>query len=171
MQMEAGLDSGPVFHRASTPIAPFDTGATLADRLARMGAVALIDTLSLIAGGVARPQPQDESAATYAPKITRESARVVWTRESSHVARVIRAFDPAPGAWTTLDHVPLKLFQPTVLEATGEPGTVLEAGRFLVVACGDGAIGLEQVQPAGKKRLSVEEWVRGRAIAPGARLA
>lgn len=171
MQMEAGLDSGPVLHRVTTPILPDDTGGSLAARMADLGASALVEALSLIVAGAARPQPQDESAVTFAPKIDRTVARIDWTRPAGAVARQIRAFDPVPGAWTALGEDPVKLFSPRVSDRSGEPGEVLAAGERLLVACGSGSVMLREVQPAGKNRMSVEAWVRGRGIEAGRRLA
>jgi methionyl-tRNA formyltransferase len=170
MQMEAGLDSGPVLHRVVTQIDPEEVAGTLAERLAELGATALIETLSLISGGLARAQPQDNARATYAPKIDRDMARLVWQRDASTLARQVRAFDPAPGAWTTLNGYVLKLFGAREVAGAGEPGTVLAAGDRLVVAAARGAIAVNEVQPAGKTRLPVEAWVRGRGVSLGQRL-
>lgn len=170
MQMEAGMDSGPALHRAVTAIKPDETAGQLAERLAELGGNALIETLSLISGGLARPQPQDHAKATFAPKIDREMARLVWTRDAATLVRQVRAFDPSPGAWTILNGGVLKLFNAREVPGTGEPGEVLAAGERLVVAAGRGAVAATEVQPAGKSRLSVEAWVRGRGIAAGQRL-
>ncbi len=171
MQMEAGLDSGPVLHRVATPIEPHETAGELMARLAGLGATGLIEALSLISGGLARAQPQDHSRATYAPKIERELAKLVWERDATTLVRQIRAFDPVPGAWAMLNGGILKVFGAREVSGTGEPGSVLAAGDRLVVAAGRGAVAIQEVQPAGKTRISVAAWVRGRAIAPGQRLA
>jgi methionyl-tRNA formyltransferase len=167
MQMEAGLDSGPIIHRVATAIDGDETAGSLAARLADIGAVALVEALSLISGGLARPQPQDHAKATYAPKIDREMARLAWQRDAATLARQIRAFDPAPGAWATLNGSVIKLFAAREVPGTGEPGTVLSAGDRMVIAAGRGALAVQEVQPAGKARMPVEAWVRGRGIAPG----
>jgi methionyl-tRNA formyltransferase len=164
MQMDEGLDSGPVLHHIATPIGKEETAGSLSERLAGLGASALVEALSLLSGGLARPQPQNHARATYAPKLDREMARVPWDREAAGVARHIRAFDPAPGAWTTLDGSPIKLFGAREAPGTGEPGQVLEAGERLVIATGTGAIEVDAVQPAGKPRMPVADWVRGRGI-------
>jgi len=171
MQMDTGLDSGPVLHRVATPIGPEETAGALADRLAELGATALVDTLSLVTGGFARPEPQDPRGVTLAPKIDRDSARLDWRLDAPALARQVRAFDPAPGAWTTLDQGPLKLFGAVATRDQGEPGRVLAADDRLVVGCGEGALAVREVQPAGRTRLSVADWTRGRGIAAGARLA
>jgi methionyl-tRNA formyltransferase len=170
MQMEAGLDSGPIIHRVSTAIDGNETAGALAARLADIGASALVEALSLISGGLARPQPQDHAKATYAPKIDREMARLVWQRDAATLARQIRAFDPAPGAWATLNGSVVKLFAAREVPGTGETGTVLSAGDRVIIAAGRGALAVQEVQPAGKARMPVEAWVRGRGIAPGGRL-
>ena len=170
MQMEAGLDSGPILHRVDTAITPDETAGQLSERLAELGGTALIEALSLISGSLVRPQPQDHTRATFAPKIDREMARVVWERDAATLVRQVRAFDPSPGAWSTLNGGILKLFSAREVPGTGEPGEVLAAGERLVVAAGRGAIAINEVQPAGKNRLPVEAWVRGRGVAAGQRL-
>jgi methionyl-tRNA formyltransferase len=171
MQMEEGLDSGPMLHHVTTSIGPDETAGSLAMRLADLGAGALIEALSLLSGGLARPQPQDHARATYAPKLDREIARLVWQRDAPALVRQIRAFDPAPGAWADLNGGTLKLFGAREAPGSGEPGTVLEAASRLVIAAGSGAVAVSEVQPAGKTRLPVEAWVRGRGITAGQRLA
>jgi methionyl-tRNA formyltransferase len=170
MQMDEGLDSGPVLHRVATPIGADETSGSLSNRLAEIGATALVEALSLMAGGLARPQPQDHSRATYAPKIDREMARVAWERDATTLVRQVRAFDPVPAAWTMMNGCMLKLFGAREVPGAGEPGTVLAAGDRMVVAAGRGALAVNEVQPAGRTRLSVEAWVRGRGISPGQRL-
>jgi methionyl-tRNA formyltransferase len=170
MQMEAGLDSGPTIHRVATAIGPDETAGQLTERLAELGGGALIEALSLVSGGLARPQLQDHARATYAPKVDREMARLVWERDAATLVRQVRAFDPSPGAWTTLNGGALKLFSAREVPGTGEPGDVLAAGERLVVAAARGAIAVNEVQPAGKNRLPVEAWVRGRGVAAGQRL-
>jgi methionyl-tRNA formyltransferase len=180
MEMEAGLDSGPVLRRAETPIAPDETAGGLSIRLAELGAQTLLEALADIRSGKAHAEPQDDAAATFAPKLDRTTARVRWEDPADQVARRIRAMDPAPGAWTTLGGAEIKLFGGrtggsaggrTGGSAGGEaaPGTVLEAGLRLVVATGEGAVSIAEVQPAGKRRLGVSEWARGRGVAAGQR--
>lgn len=171
MRMEEGLDTGPVLLRLDTAIYDHETSGDLAVRLAALGAKALVTALELLEKGAARPAPQDASAATYAPKIDRDQARLDWSHEATALARQVRAFDPAPGAWTTHQGSPLKLFGPTPTDARGEPGTVISVGEQLVVAAGNGSLAVREVQPAGKSRLAVDAWARGRGIAAGERLA
>ena len=171
MQMDEGLDSGPVLHRLTTSIASDETSGSLTARLAELGATALVEALSLIAGGLARPQSQDHSRATYAPKVDRESARLVWERDATTLERQVRAFDPSPGAWTMLNGNVLKLFGAREVPGAGEPGSVLAAGDRLVIAAGRGALAVQEIQPAGRNRLPVAAWVRGRGVATGQRLS
>ncbi|MBA3760293.1 MAG: methionyl-tRNA formyltransferase [Gemmatimonadales bacterium] len=170
MQMEEGLDSGPVLHHLVTPIGHEETAGDLAGRLAELGATALVEAISLYSSGRARPVPQDQANATYAPKFDREQARVAWQREAPGLVQQIRAFDPAPGAWTELNGSTLKLFGGQVAAGSGEPGTVLQTGGRLVVAAGTGAVAVSEVQPAGKTRIPVEAWLRGRGVTVGERL-
>jgi methionyl-tRNA formyltransferase len=107
MQMEEGLDSGPVLHRIATPLGDGETAGGLATRLSELGANALVDALSLLTGGFAKPEPQHSAGVTLAPKIDRDSARLDWRREAVALARQVRAFDPAPGAWATLADAPV----------------------------------------------------------------
>lgn len=169
MQMEEGLDSGPVIHRIATPIGAHETAGGLAGRLADLGATALIQALSLVSGGLARPQPQDHAQATYAPKLDRDMARLDWQGTAVTLVRKIRAFDPSPGAWTMLNGSALKLFGAREEPGSGTPGEVLAAGDRLIVAAGNGAIAVTEVQPAGKTRLPVGAWVHGRGIDVGQR--
>jgi methionyl-tRNA formyltransferase len=169
MRMEEGLDSGPVLHRISTPIADGETAGSLTSRLATLGAGALVEALSLLSAGAGAAQPQEADGVTYAPKISREVARLDWSRDAASLERQVRAFDPVPGAWTSLDGAPVKLFGGMPAVGGGEPGTVLAASDRLVIAGGTGAIAVSEVQPAGRNRLSVADWVRGRGIRTGSR--
>ena len=166
MQMEAGLDSGPVLHTVRTPIGADETTGELTPRLAELGAQALIDALSLLGAGAARPRPQDHTAATFAPKVSRDLAHIDWNDDATVVHRRIRAMDPDPGAWTLLDGETFKLFGATLHDDRGTPGQVLAVGTTIRVACGAGAIEAHQVQPAGKPRMSAAAWAAGRHGVP-----
>jgi methionyl-tRNA formyltransferase len=174
MQMEAGMDTGPVLHRVPTPIASDETGGELEVRLAELGALALIEALTLLDAEAIVPQPQDARLATYAPKITAETARIDWEAPAPELARLVRALDPRPGAWTTLGDRRIKLFGPrgAGCPPTGTaPGTLLEIDPALVVATGDGALQFLDVQPEGKARLAAADWLRGRGARVGDRFA
>jgi methionyl-tRNA formyltransferase len=170
IQMEEGLDSGPVLHRISTAIGDHETAGDLSTRLAELGGVALVEALTLMTRGLARPEPQNHTKATYAPKVNREMARLVWQRDATTLVRQVRAFDPAPGAWCTLNGHTLKVFGAREASGTGEPGSVLAAGDRLVIAAARGAVAISEIQPAGKNRIPVEAWVRGRGVVPGQKL-
>lgn len=171
MQMEPGMDRGPILHRVATPIDPDETGGQLTQRLARLGARALVEALDRLDRGQITPQPQDHGLATVAPKIGRETARIDWTRPADEVARRIRAFDPVPGAWTSLGSLELKCFRPRVVEGRGPPGTVIAAGSELMVAAGSQAVAIGEVQPAGRTRIRASDWLRGHPLEAEARLA
>lgn len=170
MQLEEGLDSGPVLHRIETEIPADETGGELTERLAELGAAALVEALMLMEAGEAQPVPQDHSCATFAPKITRETTRLDWSKDAAALARVIRAFDPEPGAWALLRGEPVKLFGARAANGGGEPGTVIAAGKTLQVAAAVGAVEILEIQPAGKKRMPIASFVSGRGIAVGDRL-
>jgi methionyl-tRNA formyltransferase len=167
MRLEAGLDTGPVVHRIETEIAPDETGGELVERLAELGAEALVEALTLLVADAGRSDPQDHSLATYAPKIDRELCRLDWSRDAAHLARCIRAFDPEPGAWALHRDQELKFFGARVVQGSGEPGAILSSGPNLVVAGAVGAMEVQEVQPAGKKRMSAAAWARGHGGSAG----
>jgi methionyl-tRNA formyltransferase len=172
MQMDQGMDSGPILHQVSTPIATDETAGELEVRLAELGALALIEALALMETGALVPRSQEHELATRAPKVTTEMARVRWDEPAVRIARQVRAFDPRPGTWTTLAGARIKLFGPQPAGFPPEraaPGTIVETDPALIVATGDGALQLLDVQPEGKTRIAAAEWVRGRAAGPGDR--
>lgn len=172
MQMVPALDAGPILHSARTPILEDETSLELSLRLSELGANALIESLALLELGLSRPEPQDERQATYAPKLTRESAQVDWTGSAHDVSRHIRAYDPKPGARSIANGGEVKLFGARVAPrgTTHAPGDVLAVDSAgLLVACGAGAVRILVVQPAGKARLTPEQWAHGRGIAVGNR--
>ncbi|MGA2384326.1 MAG: methionyl-tRNA formyltransferase [Gemmatimonadales bacterium] len=171
MQMDAGMDSGPILHQVATPIAEDETGGELSERLAELGAEALIEALTLMDEAGLEPKPQDHAKATLAPKIKRDEERLDWSCPAEAVARKIRAFDPKPGAWTSGRGTELKLFGARAVEGAGAGGLVLRADDELVIACGTGAVSVAEVQPAARSRMSVRSFVNGRGIAAGDRLA
>ncbi|HEX8695092.1 MAG TPA: methionyl-tRNA formyltransferase [Longimicrobium sp.] len=171
MRMDAGLDSGPMLLRVEEPIEPEEAGCELAGRLAEIGAEALVEALALLEDGQLVQEPQDHGRATYAPKLDRASARLDWTRPAAELALWIRGLDDVPGAWSPLGaRGPVKLFRPRVEGGAGEPGTVLAADEEgVLVAAGEGAVRVREVQPPGKRRMGAGEWVRGRGVAVGDR--
>ena len=168
MQLDAGMDSGPILHQIPHAIDSEVSAGELSEHLAEMGTLALVETLALLEQGQLRPVPQDHALATYAPKLTREIARIDWTKDARTIACLIRGLDPRPGAWTELDGVEVKLFGGRPVEGRGQAGEVLTAdGRLLIATGGGGAVEVEEVQPAGKPRMSTVEWLRGARLAPG----
>jgi len=169
MQMDEGLDSGPILLQISHDI-DFDvTGGELSEYLSEMGAQALVEALALFGTSGLEPQPQEQARATYAPKLTRETARIRWADPAEQIARLIRALDPRPGAWTELDGREVKLFGARVVEGQGAPGEVRTTDDGLRITTGRGAVAVDEVQPAGKARMAAAEWVRGRGAQAGQR--
>jgi methionyl-tRNA formyltransferase len=168
MQMDEGLDTGAMLLQRSVPVAPQDTGGTLHDKLATLGAQLLVEALAT------RPAPraQDAAAATYAPRITKGDAEINWAISAAAIERQIRAFDPVPGAQTTLAGDPLKIWRARVVPVTGAaPGTVCAAGpEGIVVACGNEGLCITELQRAGGKRLAVQPFLSGFRLASGTRL-
>ncbi|HEX9393368.1 MAG TPA: methionyl-tRNA formyltransferase [Gemmatimonadales bacterium] len=169
MQMGEGLDSGPVLHQIPHRIPNDVTGGELSEHLAEMGAQALVEALQLLEANMLKPVAQKDANATYAPKLTREVARISWHEPANAVARKILALDPRPGAWAELDGNEVKLFRPQLADATGQPGEVLTTDGRLLIAAGVRAVTVQEVQPAGKPRMAAAEWVRGRGVAVGQR--
>ena len=170
MQMVPALDAGPILHTVRTPILDDETSLELSLRLSEIGANALIEGLALIELGAVQPVAQDDARATYAGKLTRESAQVNWTQSAHEVARHIRAYDPKPGAWSRVNGGEVKLFGARVAprSASDVAGNVLAVeGEGLLVACGAAAVLVQMVQPSGKARLTPQAWAHGRGIATG----
>jgi methionyl-tRNA formyltransferase len=164
MQMEAGLDTGPMLLQEAVPIAPTTTTATLHDVLAGLGARLILTALDTAATPVAQP----ESGATYAGKLSRDDGRIDWTEPAVLIDRRVRAFDPWPGTFTTRDGAVLKILAARLAEGSGEPGTVLD--DHLLVACGEGAVRLTRVQLAGRAAMDADAFLRGHRLAAGVRL-
>ncbi len=179
MRMVEALDAGPILMQVEEPILPEETASDLTVRLSELGAETLIETLALMEAGALDARPQDDAAATYAPRIARDDARVDWARPAAAVADHVRGMDSVPGAWTLLAGEEVKVYRPRVagpgVGTAAEPGTVVAAEpshveEGLLVACADGALWLREVKPAGKRRMTAAEWVRGRGARPGDRL-
>jgi methionyl-tRNA formyltransferase len=164
MQMDEGLDAGPILLQIPHDIDPDLTGGELSEHLAEMGAQALVEALALLETNELKPQPQEHARATYAPKLTRDTAHIRWTEPAAGIARLIRALDPEPGAWTELDGRVFKLFGPRVVEGDGTPGEIRTTEDGLLITAESGAVQVEAVQPAGKARMAAAAWVRGRGL-------
>jgi len=171
MQMEATLDTGPILLERRLRIASQDDFGTLHDRLAALGADAIVDCLRELEAGRLQARAQPGTGVTYAAKIGKGETRIDWSRPARELERAVRAFRPAPGATTQLDGESLKLWSVRVSAGRGVPGTVLRAGESLEVACGDGALEIETLQRAGGRPLAAADFLRGRRLAPGARFA
>lgn len=179
MQMVPALDAGPMLHVLRTEILDDETSGELHDRLSELGALAIVQALALLEAGVATAIPQDDALATYAPKIERAMTRVDWSADAHQVARVVRAFDPRPGAFTSLHGTDVKLYGARVMgdgtdaplddtTQAAPPGTIRSADASgLLVRCGTGALWLSGVQPSGKARLQAVAWLRGRGAQVG----
>lgn len=169
MQMDEGMDSGPILHQLPHRVAPGTTAGELGAHLAEMGAQALIEALALWEQDGLKPVPQNPEHATFAPKLTRDLAHIDWSQPAAVVARQTLALDPRPGAWTTHEGREVKLFGARAIPGNGTPGVVVEAAARLVVATGDGLLDVNEVQPAGKERMPASDWIRGRGTARGRR--
>ncbi|MCB2126926.1 MAG: methionyl-tRNA formyltransferase [Rhodobacteraceae bacterium] len=156
MRMEAGLDTGPVLLCARTPIGPEETTAELHDRLAAMGAAAILEALGRL--DRLTPVPQPEAGVTYAAKIDKAEARVDWSRPAEEVDRLIRGLSPFPGAWVEIGGERVKLLRSRLAEGRGAPGTVL-AG--FTIACGSGTVQITEAQREGKRPMPAAEVLRG----------
>ncbi|WP_170419032.1 methionyl-tRNA formyltransferase [Ruegeria atlantica] len=166
MQMEAGLDTGPVLLREATDIGIEETTDQLHDRLSLMGAKLIVEALRDLSD--LKPEPQPEIGVTYAAKIDKSEARIDWFQPAIEVDRQIRGLSPFPGAWTEIDGNRVKLLASRLAEGQGVPGEVLDDA--LTVACGEGAVDLLRLQRAGKGAQDKETFLRGWPIPAGSRL-
>jgi methionyl-tRNA formyltransferase len=164
MYMDEGLDTGDILLQRKIEIAPNDTGASLHDRLAQIAPDALLESLRLLATGNAPRTPQDKSFATYAPKLSREHGRIDWNESAETIERKIRAYNPWPGAFSHFNNRTLNIFSGSIADARGKPGEILNYNTELVIAPGDRAVSLKEVQPDGKRRMSAEEFLRGHSL-------
>ena len=165
MQMDAGLDTGAMLQRNAIPIAPDDTGASLHDKLATLGGQTIIAVLDQMSKGALAPIPQPDEGACYATKISKAEATLDFNRPATELARAVRAYNPAPGATTQLHGTLLKIWSAHVTDHCGVPGKVIAAGAHgIVVACGEGALCITEVQPAGGKRQSVSQFLAGHPL-------
>ena len=166
MQMEAGLDTGPMLHKVAVPVGRKTTGE-LTEELAALGAAAMVTVLADLAAFP--PEPQDNEAAIYAPKIDKAEAKIDWNEPAAVIERKVRGLAPFPGAWFELEDERVKLLLAQVIEGSGTPGAVLDDD--FTIACPDGAIRPMKLQRAGKPAMERAEFLRGRAVAAGTVLA
>ncbi len=177
MQMEAGLDSGPILRQEELAIGPRETAGELAPRLAALGARSLVETLALLAHGEIVPRRQDDALATYAPRLARQSGEADWSLPAAALFDRLRAFTPWPGMASTLGGRPVKILwgEPLAVAESdaadaAAPGTVLAiGGGRIAVACGAGAFGVERLQRAGKPPRTAADFANGERLKPGDR--
>lgn len=163
MQMDAGLDTGGILLKYALPVTSYATAGSLHDQLATLGATSLVEALTRFDD--ITPVPQDNALATYAAKISSEEARLDWQQDAPTLARKIRAYNPVPGAFTTLNGEIIKVWRAEETDVTGNPGEMVQADRNgLRVACSSGGLQLLELQAAGKKRMDAGAFMAGRAL-------
>ncbi len=170
MRMDEGLDSGPVLFQVEEPIRADESAGELGMRLSQIGAEAMVEILAMLDTGLVPDEhAQNHEQATYAPKIDRSTAKIDWSQPAVEVARWIRGMDPRPGAWSTLENSSIKLFRPRIEIHSGTPGEVLDVDPEVgaLIAAGEDAVRIREVQPAGKRRMAAAEWIRGRGVSAG----
>lgn len=172
MQMDTGLDTGPVIERRTMPIAPDETAGSLHDKLAALGAEMIVRVLEQVEKGTVVASPQMQAEVTYAHKIQKREANLDWRESGGQLHRVVRAFNPVPGAHAVLAGTEIKIWQARPVDRHGDPGVVQSVGaEGVVVTCGAGAMILTELQRPGGKRLAVRDFLRGHPISPGTRFA
>jgi len=169
MQMEAGLDTGPVLRTARVAIGPRTTTGELHDALAGLGASLVVDVVADLSRGVVTATPQPTRGVTYAAKIKNEETRIDWRLEAVVLDRLIRGLSPVPGAWFQHAGFRVKVLAAELAEGRGDPGVVLD--EQLTIACGSGAIRLLHLQRDGRKAMAADAYLRGQALPAGTRVA
>ena len=172
MQMEAGLDTGPMLLQAKLPITPDDTSATLHDKLAKQGAELIVDALEQLEAGTLSATPQPAQGVTYAEKILKQEAAIDWTLPAAEIERRIRALQPFPVMQTTWRGEVLRIWRAAaIVSASANPGVIQMADADkLIVSCGSGALEILELQRAGCKRLATRDFLRGAKLAAGDQL-
>jgi methionyl-tRNA formyltransferase len=162
--MDEGLDTGDILLQRKIDILPDDTGGSLHDRLAQIAPEACLESLRLLAAGKAPRVPQDNALSTYASKLNREDGRIDWSEPAEVTERKIRAYNPWPGAFMKLDGRNLKVFSAAVVDLAGRAGEILRKADELIIAAGERALMLSEVQLEGKRRMSGAEFLRGHSL-------
>lgn len=178
MRMDTGLDTGDILAQEKTPVLPEDNAQTLHDRLARIGANLMVQTIRGYVTGQIKPRPQPSEGVVYAPRISKEDGRIDWTQSSRRIWNQVRGLVPWPSAWTHLPALSpgtrgplLKIWEAQPLEDAGPPGTVVRAENgHLAVACGSGALQINQLQREGARRLDSRSFLSGNMLKRGDRL-
>jgi methionyl-tRNA formyltransferase len=171
IQMDRGLDTGAILLQRSVAIAQDDTAQTLHDRLALLGAACIVETLAHLRENMLSEVPQDETDATYAPKLEKNEAEIDWQLSAENINRVVRAFNPRPGAYSEVRGISMKIWQARItMNAAGQPGEIVATGRDgIVVVCGEGALVLEILQKSDGKKMGAGEFLSGHSLRPGDR--
>ncbi len=166
MRMEKGLDTGPMFLLKRLPLAPNETGGSLHDKLAKLGAEALMEALPKIADGSLAPEPQDDSRSNYAKKLDKAEARIDWQQPAEQIERQVRAFNPWPVAHAAYEDANLRIWEAHAMAGVGAaPGTVMAAGRQGIdVATGDGLLRVTRLQMPGKRAMAAEDFLNAHSI-------
>ena len=171
MQMDVGLDTGDILLKQTCPITAIDNAATLHDKLAELGASSILQTLELLQSQQLQPVKQSDADACYAPKLLKSEAQIDWQQDAQIIERTIRAFNPFPVCQTHLQGMTIKIWQASLCEGQGAPGTVLVANKQgIVVACGKGALCLEVLQRPGGKAQPAAQFFQAVPVNVGTRL-
>lgn len=172
MQMDAGLDTGPSLLQQSIPLTPHETAQTLHDKLARLGAEMIVQVIMQLAQGELAAVPQPTQGATYAAKLDKSEAALDWTKTAPELDRAVRAYNPFPGAYTQFEHAPLKIWKARpAVDCNGAAGEILSTQENgILVACGSGALLIQQLQKPGGKRLTAAQFIAGNSLPVGVRL-
>ncbi|MBB1278413.1 MULTISPECIES: methionyl-tRNA formyltransferase [Pseudoalteromonas] len=170
MQMDEGLDTGDMLHISRCPISTTETSASLYTKLAELGPDALIETINKLANGEITPEPQNDELANYAKKLSKEEADIDWSMSALQIERNIRSFNPWPMCFTQMGGQTVKIHQAQVMLQSGDPGQILSSDKNgVVVACGEHALCITQLQPQGKKPMAINDFLNGRSdwVTPG----
>jgi methionyl-tRNA formyltransferase (EC 2.1.2.9) len=168
--LEPSVDTGDIILQKEMAVGPNETAGEVHDRMAELGAEAVVETVQQIDNGTVETRPQEDEKATPAPKIHDEDGEISWDAPAAEVHNHIRGLSPYPGAWTLHDDTRLKLYRTRRAEGTGTPGEVLDADGRLLVACGSGAVEVVVLQQPGRKRLDATDFLNGYSLSEGDRL-
>ena len=170
MQMDEGMDTGDMLFKKAIPIEPDDTAGSLFNKLAGMGGVTILEALQLLKRGELKAEPQDHARATHAPMLKKEDGLINWQKSAEEITNLIRGTDPWPSAYCFVDNKRLRLFsaQPFLQDSDAAPGTVIQIDkRGLLISTGHNCLLVKEIQPEGKKRMSVESFICGSTIPAG----